>query len=208
MHFQQAFSQGDKALIEKFFSGYEKKMSLINMKKEECHPRKAASEEFKMEGENLQAFLESEEAKVIPAHKLLTSFVILSEESVETKAELLYGAYKDPMQDYITNQKLKELVEHLFFLILHALPGLLEYSPPKQKEHLQNMQKRAISDKANLHKFLSGGGCNFRTRDQFFRAICSKSTLFSSMGLRSRVQSIVKENTAHVISKKQLREMA
>lgn len=56
MNFQFVFDQGDKFLIEKFFSGYEKKMSLINLKKEECHPKKVNTQDFVGKEENLKPF--------------------------------------------------------------------------------------------------------------------------------------------------------
>ena len=190
--FRQIFEQGDRSLIERFFHNFEERKSLY---RKELHPKKV--KDFEEEPKKPS----KKEARWIKVEKILASLVVLSEERVEEKAEVLYEAYKEPMHDHITSEKIKELVEHLYFLVLQALPSLLDFLPPKQLEHLLNMQQKAISDKLNIHKFLSGNGANFRSKEQFVTAVCSKPMLFNTSGLRSRVQSVLHQNTAHVVSK-------
>jgi hypothetical protein len=70
---------------------------------------------------------DGEEKKLIPSHKLMASLILLSFDSEIQKAESLYKLYtagKDA--PWIEGTKIKEMGDHLYFLVLTALPSLVE----------------------------------------------------------------------------------
>lgn len=118
---------------------------------------------------------DTQEIKYIPLRKFMTALYMFSKDSKYGKVEAIFSMYellkREPCpKDSINLRNMKDIIDHLYFVILYATPALIDQSHPQAKEILylkMEMQKRvsyllhvtnflqAQTDKMNLIKLFS-----------------------------------------------------
>lgn len=62
----------------------------------------------------------------IPARKFFTSLILLGRDEPNDKADQIFNLYDHQRLGYLTVVQFKELVDHLYFLVLYALPSTID----------------------------------------------------------------------------------
>lgn len=64
-------------------------------------------------------------SQYIPARKFFTSLILLGKDQPEDKADLIFNLYDNQKLGHITVSQFRELVDHLYFLVLYAIPAMI-----------------------------------------------------------------------------------
>ncbi|TNV83298.1 hypothetical protein FGO68_gene1773 [Halteria grandinella] len=161
----------------------------------------------------------------IPARKFFTSLILLGCDEPNEKADQIFHLYDHQRLGYLTVPQFKELIDHLYFLVLYALPATIDkhdystdasllynaqegiMSMHKQIQYLkQEMLKNAQADKHNLVRRFTGGSFNHKiiTRTDFRKVFKQEQSLHNALGLRSRLMPVIASSSSAIYIKQEM----
>jgi hypothetical protein len=130
--------------------------------------------------------------------------------SVERKASFLYHAYKSSSHgsDGLRRSQLKQLLDHIFFAVIYAVPNLAYHYPEAgysmgsdkcervMQQKLQ-MQRKGYTEKSNILKLMFAQGGAGLSEEEFVEAVVRHRVL-DTVNLRQRLSSVIGGVTSNI----------
>ena len=88
----------------------------------------------------------------IPARKFFTSLILLGKDNPGDKADQIFQLYDNQRLGYLTVPQFKELIDHLFFLVLYALPAMIDKHDYSTETAMLMYSGQVDGGVSNLHK--------------------------------------------------------
>lgn len=72
----------------------------------------------------------------------------MSRDLPNDKADQIFNLYDNQIQGYLNQQQLKELIDHLYFLVLYVFPSMIDSnsSNHKQIQHVKLEMLKSVSN--------------------------------------------------------------
>jgi Ca2+-binding EF-hand superfamily protein len=78
--------------------------------------------------------------------------ILLGRDRPENKADLIFNLYDNQKLGYITVSQFRELVDHLYFLVLYAIPAMIVKRNRESDTALLNYLTQGAFGNGNIHK--------------------------------------------------------